>query len=251
LLNLMKLVATTKVMTLRHGNVSIAEHLAKKLDVRYGIGAKKILTNKGKTEGVLLEDGKALTARHVILTAPMNCAAEIIPDDLVAEQRFFSEFPNSPFVLVYFFLDRPLPTEAFVYVGHAFRDVAFNMALNHTVKTPHLVRSGKAIISAWSSFPKSGELIGKPDSEVIQQALNEIEVFFPGISRWVEEARVQRHHWGIARLSPGQHGKILEFKRNVEALSGISFAGNDYDGVHMESGVRGGLRAAQRALKHN
>lgn len=250
LLNLMKLVATTKVMTLRRGNASIAEHLAKKLDVRYGVGAKKILTKKGDTEAVLLEDGKTLKASHVILTAPMDRAAEIIPDDLIAEREFFSKFPNSPFVLVYFFLDRPLPTEAFVYVGHAFRDVAFNMAINHTVKTPHLVKSGKAIISAWSSFPRSAELIRKPDSEVIKQALNEIEVFFPGITGWVEEARVQRHNWGIARLSPGQHGKILKFKKNVEALSGISFAGNDYDGVHMESGVRGGLRAAQRALKH-
>ncbi|MBN2977125.1 FAD-dependent oxidoreductase [Pseudomonas sp. MAFF 301380] len=74
-----------------------------------------------------------------------------------------------------------------------------------------------------------------------------MEAFFPNISNWVDEAQVVRHQWGMARYAPGAHRRILDFKRHAESLHGISFAGNDFDGVHMESGVRSARRAAHRA----
>jgi hypothetical protein len=49
--------------------------------------------------------------------------------------------------------------------------------------------------------------------------------------------------------SRGTHLKILDFKAYAKGLSGVSFAGNDYDSVHMESGVRCAYRAAARALQ--
>lgn len=249
MLNLMKQFGTTRVMTLRTGNVTLAERIAKGVDVRYETPVQKILTQSGKVEGVLLENGESVKADHVIVACSIDRAAELVPEDMQSAKTFLSTFPNAPFSLVYFFLDRPLPTKAYVYMGHAYRDTTFNMALNHTVKTPHLVPSGKGIISAWPCYPDASVLAQQSDATVIAQALNDVEVFFPGISSWVEEARVQRHTWGIGRLAPGQHAKILKFKREAEAFHGISFAGNDYDGVHMESGVRGGIRAAERALK--
>lgn len=248
-LNLIKMFGTSKVMTLRTGNVTLAERMAKHVNVQYETAVSKILTNRGKVEGVLLENGTAVSAKHVIVACSIDQAAKIVPDSMQAAKYFLSSFPNAPFSLVYFFLDRPLQSKAFVYMGHAHRDTVFNMALNHTVKTPHLVPSGKAIISAWPCYPDAANLAGQSEGEVIAQALRDVDAFFPGISQWIDEARVQRHAWGIGRLAPGQHAKILAFKKEAESLHGISFAGNDYDGVHMESGVRGGLRAAERALK--
>lgn len=249
MLNLMKLFGTTTVMTLRTGNVTLAERIAKRVQVRYETPVSKILTQGGRVEGVLLENGQTVKAGHVVVACSVDRAAQLVPDEMRMAKSFLSTFPNAPFSLVYFFLDRPLQTKAFVYTGHAYRNTVFNMALNHTVKTPHLVPSGKAIISAWPCYPDAVTLSGQDDDTVIAQALGDIEAFFPGIPQWIEEARVQRHAWGVGRLAPGQHAKILKFKREVEALHGISFAGNDYDGVHMESGVRGGIRAAERALK--
>lgn len=249
-INVMKLVATTKVMTLRTGNVTLAERMAERLQVRYETPVAKILANHGGVEGVLLANGQTLKANHVIVACSIDRAAQLLPADMQISTNFLSTFPHAPLQLVYFFLDRPLQTEAYVYMGHAYRNTVFNMALNHTVKTPHLVPSGKAIISAWSCYPDAPVLAGQSDESVIAQALSDMEAFFPGIPQWVEEARVQRHAWGFGRPTPGLHAKILQFKREAETFHGISFAGNDYDGVHMESGVRGGLRAAERALKN-
>lgn len=247
-INVMRLTATTKVLTLRNGNVTLAERIAQGLTVRYETPVAKILAGRGGVEGVLLADGQTLKARHVIVACPVDRAARMLPADMQLSTNFLSTFPHAPLQLVYLFLDRPLRTEAYVYLGHAYRDTVFNMALNHTEKTPHLVPSGKAIISAWSCYPDAPVLAGQSDAQVIAQALRDMDAFFPGIAQWVEEARVQRHEWGFGRMTPGMHAKILQFKREVETIHGISFAGNDYDGIHMESGVRGGLRAAQRAL---
>lgn len=247
-LNLMKLISTTGVMTLKYGNSTIAERIASSLDVRYESPVQKLHCENGKVSGVILASGSVLHANHVVVACPINAAAKIMPDELVVQRDFLSAFPNVPLSLVFFFLDRPLDSDAYVYMGHAFRDVTFNMALNHTVKTPHLVPSGKAIISAWPCYPDAAGLSGLSDDEVIAKALKDMEVFFPGIAGMVEAVKVQRHHWGLARLSPGMHGKILEFKRQAEKLRGVSFASNDFDGVHMESAVQSGLRAAERVM---
>lgn len=248
MLNLMRQFASTTVNTLRTGNVTLAERIAERAQVRYESPVAKILTQAGKVEGVLLENGQTIKAGHVIVASSIGSAAKIIPDELPSPKEFLSTFPNAPFSLVYFFLNRPLNSRGFVYMGHAYRDTVFNMAINHTVKTPHLVPSGKAILSAWPCFPDATTLATQSDDVVIKQAMTDLEPFFPGFSQWIDDVKIQRHEWGIGRLSPGQHAKILRFKKDAEALRGISFAGNDYDGVHMESGIRGGLRAADRAL---
>ncbi|WLI08789.1 NAD(P)/FAD-dependent oxidoreductase [Pseudomonas sp. FP597] len=247
-LNLVKLVLTTKVMTLRRGIASLAEAIADTLDVRYESEVEKLLYERGHVTGVLLKSGATMKADHVIVACPIGAAAKIVPEEYVVQREFLSAFPNVPLSLVYFFLDRPLKTSAYVYMGHGHRKATFNMALNHTLKTPHLVPSGKTIISAWPCYPDSALLAQQSDAEIIAKALDDMEIFFPGIAGMVEEAKVQRHHWGFARLSPGMHAKILEFKRQAQELRGVSFAGNDYDGVHMESAVQSGARAAERVI---
>lgn len=248
-LNLMKLISTTKVATLRKGNSSLAEAIAASLDVRYGSEVERLLCEKGRVTGVQLSDGSTLKANHVIVACPIGAAAKIIPKDFVAQQEFLTGFPNIPMTLVYFFLDRPMDTKAFIYMGHAYRNVTFNMAINHTVKTPHLVPSGRGIISAWPSYPDAAALVKMTDADVVTKALSDMDAFFPGIASMLDEVKVQRHHWGLGRLSPGQHAKILAFKKHAEQLQGVSFASNDYDGVHMESAVQSGLRAAERVLR--
>lgn len=248
-LNLMKLVTSTKVSTLRQGNSSLTEAIAASLEVRYNSTVEKLIYKSQRVTGVQLSDGSSMQADNVIVACPIGAAAKIMPTQLSAQRDFLSKFPNIPMTLAYFFLDRPLDTQAFVYMGHGFRNTTFNMALNHTVKTPHLVSSGRGIISAWPCYPDTTVLAKMSDSDVTAKALGDMEVFFPGIASMVDEAKVQRHHWGLGRLSPGQHGKILAFKKQAEELQGVFFASNDYDGVHMESAVQSGLRAASRVLR--
>jgi len=247
-LNLFKSTASSTVSTLRSGNSSLAEKMARKLNVEFGVGAEKILLEGDKVCGVLLADGRVIKADHVVVACPAGRAIDLFPDSWNYVADFYRSFKTAPFVMTYFFLDRPLKTQAYVYMGHGYRDAVFNMAINHGVKTPHLIKSGKSIVSAWTSFPNSAEWISKSDEEISTRALSDIEPFFPGIAAQIEEVRIQRHQWGIGLLEPGQYGMILEFKRRTQFMRGVSFASNDFDGVHMESGVGAGIRAGMRAL---
>ncbi|WP_322981442.1 NAD(P)/FAD-dependent oxidoreductase [Pseudomonas sp. C11] len=247
-MNLMKLVLTTKVMTLRGGNASLPQKIASTLDVRLNSPVKQLSFQQGKVSGVELESGEHISAKHIIVACPIGAAAKLVPEQLVPTSNFLTSFKNIPLSLVYFFLDRPYDTKAYAYMGHAYRKTTFNMALNHTVKTPHSVPSGKGLISAWPCYPDSGVIDKKSDDEVISKALKDLDIFFPGMEGMIAETRVQRHRWGLGRISPGMHAKIITFKKQVEDLRGVSFANSDYDGVHMESGVRSGLRAAGRVI---
>lgn len=249
IVNGLRLRMTTKIMGLRNGNASILEKIAEKVPVRYGARVKSVLTTNGVVDGVALDDGTSLKARHVILSCTAGAAGAALTDDFAEAKSFLTGFTHTPMPLVFFLLDRPLEKEAYSFMGHPFRHADFNMALNHTMKTPYMAPSGKAMISAWPAFPRAVELMALPDSEIIERARADLEAFFPGFSPWIDEAHVFRHDWGLARYEPGMHRKVLDFKKQAEGFRGVSFAGTDYDSIHMESGVRSGQRAANRALR--
>lgn len=247
LVNMFRIKLTTKAMGLDGGIVTLCERLAEKLDVRYGTPVTEILTTSGKTDGVRLANGEALKADHVIVATAIGAAAAIVPEDYAEAKAYLSGFTNTPLPLVFFFLNRPLNIGSYAFMGHGYHDAVFNMALDHSLKTPFMAPSGNSIVSAWPAYPGGAEMLKKSDEEMIAHALKDLEPMIPGIAGMIEAARVQRHNWGLARYEPGAHRRLLDFKRYAGTLNGISFVGNDYDGVHMEAAVRSGLRAATRA----
>lgn len=234
---------------LESGNVTLCERLAETLDVRYEHKVSTLALRGDAVEGVVLEDGTVITADHVILTCEIGAAAKIVPERFAPARLFLDTFNHSPIPMPIFFLDRPIEAEATSFLGHPYHDATFNMAINHTRKCPYMVPSGKAIISAWPAL-KAHQMdwADKPEDELIALALNDIEVLIPGIRGWVEEARLTRHAWGYARYRPGDFKRVLDFKAYAQGIAGLSFAGNDYDGVLLESGVKSAQRAAHKAL---
>ncbi len=250
LVNMLRIRLGTTVSGLRTGIVTLCERLADRLSVEFGAEVETLLTTGGIVDGVRLNNGKSLKARHVVVASTIGAASRIVPAELAPAKAFLTEFTNTPIPLVFFFLDRPAPSQAYAFFGHAYQDAIYNMALDHARKTPYMAPSGKGIISAWPAYPGGAEMVGKSDHEVVSRALKDIDPMFPGIANWVEEARVVRHDWGFARYEPGAHRRVIDFKAYAKTLRGVSFAGNDYDGVHMESAVRSGLRAAADALRN-
>jgi len=53
----------------------------------------------------------------------------------------------------------------------------------------------------------------------------------------------------VARYSPGTHRSIIEFKKRLESLEGLSIVSNDLDGVHMECAVTAARRAVESLSK--
>jgi len=247
-LNLLKLVTTTETYGLRTGIVTLLERIASGLDVRFGAKVATLLMTGERVDGVELEDGTRLGARHVIVACPLGAAGELVPEALGQARKFLQGFPYTPLPLVFFFLDRPIADDVFVYFGHPFRETPYNMAVNHAGRR-EMVPSGKAIISTWAAYPSTVSMSEMSDTDTIAQALADLDAFIPGVAGFVEEAPVMKHRRGIARYALGTHRKILDFKAYAKSLPGVSFAGNDYDSVHMESGVRSAYRAAARALQ--
>jgi protoporphyrinogen oxidase len=248
LVNLFRLRLKTQAMGLRTGIVTLAERMAETLDVRLGAEVSQLLMTGDKVDGVQLATGQSLKAEHVIVATTIGAAARFVPDELPQVKDFLTSFNNTPIPLVFFFLDRPLNIEPYAFFAHPYQPNAiYNMALEHARKLPAMVPSGKAIISAWPAYPGGAEMVAKPDADIIAQALKDLEPMFPGLAGMVEEARVQRHTWGFARYEPGDIRRVLDFKAHAATLKGVSFVGNDYNHVHMESAVRSGQRAAARA----
>lgn len=246
-LNLLREVTTTKTFGLRTGIVTLLERLAQKVPVTYGAKVRSVLMTGDKVDGVELDNGSALSANHVILACPLGAAGDLVPDAMAPAKTFLTQFPYTPLPLVFFFLDRPIRTDVFVYFGHPFREVPYNMVVNHSGRR-EMAPSGKAILSTWAAYPSTVAMSQASDADTIARALADLEAFVPGVANFVEEARVMKHRRGIARYAPGTHRKILDFKAYASGLKGVSFAGNDYDSVHMESGIRSAYRAADRAL---
>lgn len=246
-LNLLRQTTDTHTYGLRHGILSLLERLAERVPVTYGAKATRVLMTGDRVDGVELDDGRRVGARHVILACPLGAAGELMPDELGPARSFLTSFPYTPMPLVFFFLDRPVAEDVFVYMGHPFREAPYNMAVNHAGRR-EMVPSRKAILSTWAAYPSTVTMSDASDADTIAHALRDLDAFIPGVANWVEDARVMKHRRGIARYAPGTHRKIIDFKAYASGLKGISFAGNDYDSVHMESGIRSAHRAADRAM---
>lgn len=241
-------VGNLKSYGFRRGNVSFAQKLAEKLPVLLEAEASELLMTGDRVDGVKLADGRQFRAGHVIVCTTADAAARLTPAAFEPAKSFLADFHHSRLALVFFYLDRPFGEAAYSF-GHAYGDRFFNMSINHTLGKPHLVPSGKAILSVWSAHPGGGELLGRSDAEIEAQALKDIGIFYPGLSPdWIEHSEVIRHDWGYARYEPGDYKRMIDFKANSDR-PGLSYASADYNGISLESGVILGQRVATGAVK--
>lgn len=246
--NAFRLKMTSSVHGLIGGNATLPEAMAKTLNVRLNTPVRRVITEGGAAVGIELSDGEILRAKHVILACTAGVAGELLPDDFGAEKDFLTNFTHTALPLVYFFLDRPLRSPAAAFFRKPSPGAVYRMAMDHAKFGKHLVPSGRSIISAWPQHPDSTRLMMESDQTIIEQARKDMEYFIPGFSDYIEEVQLERHDWGVARMEPGIHQKLIDFKAKAESYDGLSFAGTDYNTIHMESGVRSGQAAGRRAL---
>lgn len=234
----------------RAGNAALPQKLAEHVPVMLNARVGGLRMAGDRVSGVELADGRAIEAGHVILCTTPGAAASIVPQSFAAAKRFLTGFHHTPLALAFFYLDRPFDSPGFSF-GIAYPEKRyFNLSINHTAVRPFLVPSGKAIISAWSAYPGAGEMLAKPDEEILARALDELKLFYPGLrADWVEHAEVIRHDWGYAHHLPGDFKRIMDFNTEAKGCKGLSFANADYNRIALESGIIMGKRAAARAVE--
>jgi len=236
-LNCFRLAASSTHFTLPGGMEELVQELAKRLDVRCNTPVKTLLTEKGKVVGVELASGEKILADQVVLTTTLDKTASIVPPEFKEIRSFLGEFPHTQNPLVFFHLDCRLSDNIACYMSPPSSDLDFIMALDHSNKVPIFVPGGNSIISAWSAYPMGDNLIDLADDELIEKAVADLEQYLPGFKHNIKKASVIRHRWAVARYAPGTHGQIIDFKKRVELIPGLSIVSNDLDGVHLETAV--------------
>lgn len=234
----------------REGNLSFPRKLAEKVPVLLNAEVKELSVTGDRVAGVRLADGRTIEAGHVILCTDPGAAARITPALFPRAKAFLDDFHHTRLALAFFHLDRPLDSAA-VSFGIAYPEKRyFNMSINHSVTRPFLVPSGKAIVSAWTAYPDAPDMLAKSDDDILDRALEELKLFYPGLSKdWVEHSEVIRHDWGYALQQPGDWKRLFDFHEAAGEHKGLSFANADYSMVALESGVITGKAAAERAVQ--
>ena len=67
------------------------------------------------------------------------------------------------------FPDRPLDRNIWAYFYKPTIKKTFSFAVDGSVKRPPMVPSGKGVVSAWSCYPHTLDLVDLPDEEIIKE----------------------------------------------------------------------------------
>jgi len=91
------------------------------------------------------------------------------------------------------------------------------------------------------------DLVDRPDDEIIQKALKDLDLMIPGVSDWVDEAQVFWHkEAGMGHFPTGAYKKVLEFKEKAKDLKGVSFVCDILGGCFMEAAMASAHEAVKR-----
>lgn len=247
-IQLLRIDMFTKYSVLTGGTASLSDAMAGSLPVRCGSPVRRLVMERGRAVGVQMEgDGSVRRAGHVIVAAAAPSVGRMLPDELAEQRDFFESVIQAPLPMPVFFLDRPVKKDVWAYFNQPTVKRTFSFAVDGSVKCPEMVPSGKGVVSAWSCYPNTLGLVDRPDDEITKKALEDLESVIPGITGWVEEARVFWHkEAGMGHYPTGSYRRVLDFKEKAKELKGVSFVSDIFGGCFMEAAMVSAAEAVRR-----
>ena len=240
----------TKLVYLARGVASLPEELAKRMPVYYGSRARRLVMEKGRVVGVEMENGgEVKKAAHVIVAVDPASAAPLMPEEMDKQRRFFDSIVYASLPMPVFFLDRPLRKDVWCYFIDPGLRTPFMFAVDERAKAPEMIPGNKSVLTVWSGHPTSNELFEQPDDVIIEKARRDIEIMIPGVAQWIEDAAMVRHPYGVARYSPGDYKKVLNFIEQAKDLKGVSFVSSVLGGTSMEASIASAKAAVGRVCQ--
>lgn len=247
LIRLLRIIVLTDYLALPDGVASLHQQLASRLQVELETPVARVLVDRDTVVGVELEgSGFALRADHVVLTAPPNATAPMLPAEWSVERTFLSGVEFPPAMIVSLFLDRPLEAGVWSYMIQSGREQLISFCTDGAQKNPAMVGSGNAVLQAWICHPRAAALADTSDHDIVSRCTAELEQYMPGIANWVQHTHVMRHAGGTPQHSAGHHGRALAFLRSADTRNGISFAGDYFSGGYLEPALWSADRVVSR-----
>jgi protoporphyrinogen oxidase len=247
-IQLLRIDLFTKYSVLAGGTASLSDAMARALPVCCDSPVRQLVMERDRIVGVQMErDGSVKKAGHVIVAAAAPSVGRMLPDELAEQRDFFDSVLQAPLPMPVFFLDRPVRKDVWAYFNQPTVKKTFSFAVDGSVKCPEMVPSGKGVVSAWSCYPNTLDLAGRSDDEITKKALEDLELVIPGITGWVEEARVFWHEKaGMGHYPAGSYRRVLDFKEKAKDLKGVSFVSDIFGGCFMEAAMVSAAEAVKR-----
>ena len=200
-----------------------------------------------RADGVVLDDGTILHAKHVIAAVPPLDLQPLLPRAWRARKPFdaLDTFEPSPYISCYLWFDRRVMRERFV--SHMWTQDRLNYDFYDLARIRRGWKSRPSVVT--SNIIYSHRAHGMSDEEIIAATVRELSEFAPEAARAsLLHARVHRIPMAIPCPTPGTEAKRPHARTPV---GGLMLAG---DWLHtqlpccMEGAVRAGWVAAEQVL---
>jgi oxygen-dependent protoporphyrinogen oxidase len=244
----------TFFMSFKNGMQELADAVVEKLSAERIILGKEVMKVKSEDGSyrVILEDGRAIEARSVIITAPTYAAAEIL-DELDPElSKKLQEIPySSSATLVLGFKKRdfghPLKGFGLVVPWTEKRKI---MAMTWTSsKRPSRAPEGYVLVRAFMGGALGEENIRVNDEILIKTALDEMQAIM-GVRAEPVISRIFRWEKSMPQYTVGHEARVAYIESRLSQLHpGLFVVGAAFHGVGVGDCIREGREAARQALQ--
>ncbi len=238
-------------LTLQGGLGTLCESLAAELDVRLDTPVRQVRVVGSR---VHVDTGQGeVVGDWTILATPAPVSARLLPEPSPEEQGVLST-EYSPYTMIGLLCNRRwnhIPGLEDVYmllIPREERQMVTGLVLQS--------RSGRDV-------PRDGELLQvevtgavardlleRPDPEVLETILPELERYVPSVSRSIVETRIVRWHHGLPVFGVGHVHQILRYRSTWSPQRRVLLAGDYMAMPHAEGAAQAGVWAAQQILDH-
>ncbi len=247
LLRIIKLGGLASTWGLRQGNDALPRALARGLDIVHA-RASQVVVAQGRVQGVVVERAgrrETLAASQVICALRAPHAAAVLAD-LPSIAGPLARLPYSDVILANLHLDRPLPGRDWVWTCARSAGQQSAFAIDLARRCPEMFPSGRSVVQVDFASPVSESLRTADDTTVIDQALQDMQVFLPGIAGWLKETSVVRRPRAMPSFACGMMTRVRALQREVANIQGLHLAGDYLKSPLCEGAVRSALECVHQ-----
>jgi protoporphyrinogen/coproporphyrinogen III oxidase len=239
--------------TYRDGMDTLARRVAERLPIHTG---SQVCEARQRGGGVALSfaNGGTASARAVVLAVPAPLALALhpaMPDD---ERAYLSVCGYTPMIRTTCLLDRPLqqPSSAgrarvYALLVPAREDAVLSGVTFEHNKAGNRAPPNRGLVSLLTARAAAGQLINRPDDEVVGTMLAVAERILPGLRESCRAAFVHRFPHGAPEATPAALRASAGFLGRPARA--VDYAGDwVYQRPSSEAAVRSGLLASARIV---
>lgn len=239
--------------TLRSGLQTLSEAVEQHLEEGSVLKSTRVERIEKKNDGYVLQlsNGKAIEAVSVIVAAPHQSLANLLPQ--YEELQFLHTIPSTTVANVALAFSEEAITRDINGTGFI---VSRNSDFRITActwthkKWPHTTPKGKALLRCYVGRPGDEEIVEKSDDEIVSIVMEDLKKTMD-IDANPEFAVVSRWKQGMPQYTVGHKQRLAQLTAFMEKeLPGIYVAGSSYRGAGVPDCIDQGEAAVKQVLQY-